>query len=535
MPPQPPAKPALQGKAALQGKSDDEGTEENIPVGREVADTLRTGNMYEVVVLSAFGGVKQSHVRGPDSIVHPVCLFFLMLPVLVVQTTALVYMKLDYNLAQPVMQASDSAEKDELLFHLKIMMIVTVQATMFSKIMGNLRVLVFLLTPEVWEQMERPWPEDIRRKYHGMAWAYRWLFIGPPAIISMCLHLAVVYSIIKDSVSIIFSAMGMKEAVYDSLAITFLADLGEQWWPVVAMVLHMNANSDFELKTSSPEDVIRRRSSDSGVLRSMKMLFPRGTSGKRWRKSLATALMLLLCVRQAYVVSMAVDTNVLPVARDVCTWWRYNTGRDMQDGDGGLAKQLFFFTERWLVLANPDRAIEDTANPEAHLRSLAKAGKGKAAMAGAVSSAGAESEVFDCHDPTFRPLLWQTMFTLPGKHPWGALRLFALIFVVVAAQVWYHYHKEIMQMLEKPQEDLMSLKQQFVSEENVGFQDMEVGLLPCVRCTSFASSAEDDEANEVEDRRQLQQPWQQLQQPWQQPSQQHPVQPRRQLQLQLRH
>merc|ERR1719197_1692256 len=96
-------------------------------------------------------------------------------------------------------------------------MIGIVALMLFKELLCSLRLIAFLTNPATWIEIKRP---DSK---HG--WMYNAVFLFPCALMAVMMKLTVAYLVLVDSVSIILVCRNVRDAIFNSLALTFVADL----------------------------------------------------------------------------------------------------------------------------------------------------------------------------------------------------------------------------------------------------------------------------------------------------------------------
>jgi len=253
--------------------------------------------------------------------------------------------RLDMHWKAKVGQMGDTS----VLPPLKLLMIFIVQLLSYSYLMVSMRLLVFILNPLTWLEVKHPQKMDwVPNLFQGTACANIIAsmglpsFLSPWAILALLLKLMIGYLVCIDSVSVILQSPSVPDTIFNALAITFLAELHLPYWNFV--------HSVFQLQTAKPEegtqfaldsdvwDVGTRTLSDHGKKKTrtpncsnwIAKCFPFLTraGGAEVMEDLVPFLMILVVyVREIFVVAQAFDTAVLPAARDVCTIWRWQNNK----------------------------------------------------------------------------------------------------------------------------------------------------------------------------------------------------------------
>ena len=279
---------------------------------------------------------------------------------------------------------------------LKLLMVLILQITQFSEIAQTLRFLVFVLNPLTWVEIAHPTRDEwlSRDSKEWQKIFFHPAFLVPWPILALFMKFIIGYLVCVDSVSLILSADNVTDAIFNSLALTFVVDLNRAWKLVTSIVFHLKLDDDdlwltpWEqvLKNTIPETDERRvwngraqivGSLLCGVLGgaigeqlcwmykknrwvwapgglasllvcfhgSYKWIevtsfdsyqledrfgehgrfhrFRRGIGAKTFEGILAGFFLILIYMQQSMVMLFAYKTNVLPVARDVCTQYRW--------------------------------------------------------------------------------------------------------------------------------------------------------------------------------------------------------------------
>jgi hypothetical protein len=325
------------------------------------ADVFFDADMYDAVVAAAFGGVKVNLDKDASMIVHPFWLFLCCVPLWVLQLSAVCFLRLDegMNLELNVHSHADHEKATwtvmgNSLLVMQIMFVIVVQAMLFKELLGALRLLVFVLNPSTWTDIRRPDPTKMRSFFRFM---FNTAFVAPFPVIAMLLKTYIGYSVCVDSISIILACETEKTVIFDSLVITFIADLDVVVWNVASTIFHLDDFSCFVLKTAPKDFVVRSRQSVY-LPRLHKLISPlrRAEHGRTIESFLAFAIMWLLYSRQLLVVFYAFDTNVLPMARDVCTFWRWETGKERH---ATVPAMMWRFVERHVLFVDIHERLRD--------------------------------------------------------------------------------------------------------------------------------------------------------------------------------
>eukprot|EP00929_Paragymnodinium_shiwhaense_P012209 TRINITY_DN11898_c0_g1_i1.p1 TRINITY_DN11898_c0_g1~~TRINITY_DN11898_c0_g1_i1.p1 ORF type:complete len:507 (-),score=75.43 TRINITY_DN11898_c0_g1_i1:475-1995(-) len=317
-------------------------TEERKEKGLVPADVEFQVDIYDAVVVSAFSGV-HINLAGTESMkLHPFFLLVLCVPLFIVQSSIVMFLRLDQDLDVKIYELDHGDDKwhvkGDILLTMKLVMIVILQLMLFSELIGALKLLVFVVNPFTWSDVRRPRRSEMHIR-KGLRWLYSAWVLAPPAILAMIFKLVIAYTVLIDSVSIVLVCDNVKDIIFDSLAIAFIVELDEYFWRMIAVILHLDDFTFFEFKLA-PErvgnDIIKSAGfcsqnlkdyaqSANGVL--SKLRRTQSGYGRQIELIVTFVGVLFLYSRQLFVIIYALHTNMLPVARDVCTCYRYLVGK----------------------------------------------------------------------------------------------------------------------------------------------------------------------------------------------------------------
>eukprot|EP00403_Amphidinium_massartii_P036418 CAMPEP_0178448930 /NCGR_PEP_ID=MMETSP0689_2-20121128/42259_1 /TAXON_ID=160604 /ORGANISM="Amphidinium massartii, Strain CS-259" /LENGTH=705 /DNA_ID=CAMNT_0020074173 /DNA_START=135 /DNA_END=2253 /DNA_ORIENTATION=- len=299
--------------------------------------------IYTAVVLAAFTGVFARGFDGAGSwtSVHPLVILALCMPLFISQMSAMLALRLGMKLSQDIRDMGHPGNQQNLVI-LKVMMTLCLQMMTFSYLMRTLKLLVFVLNPLTWidvlhyrsqySQVSFPWQSG---------WFRRCMFcLCHPVVLSICSTLAcmmrfvVGYMVHIDSVSIILAAEDVRGAIFDSMAVTFITELQVFYWETCQYVFRIQTTRGFRFMVNHSAwtdggdltESERERLVFPGCVRFLGRWWPflrlgRGVSS--FQSAIIYLLLFLLYARQILVVAFALQTRKLPVARDVCTTWKW--------------------------------------------------------------------------------------------------------------------------------------------------------------------------------------------------------------------
>lgn len=272
-------------------------------------------DMYDSVTVAAFGGVVLQ-LPGGSIRVHPMWMFLLACPLFLSQQAALLYLRLGQDLDSPVHGEGVEGELKRILPFAKVLMIYTMALMLFPELLDSLRLMMFLVNPTTWTDMERV--EMEHRKI--MPWIWSGWFVGPLSFISEMMKFSIGYMVLVDSVSIVLASSSVQDAIFNSLALSFLVDLDNQLWTVVRSVFHLNFRiTKFEFR--SPKQ--RQEANQQAWLRIPPRCWLHRLHGAAEIEACTTSLIFtFLYCRQFLVTEYSLRTDTLPMARDMCTIWK---------------------------------------------------------------------------------------------------------------------------------------------------------------------------------------------------------------------
>eukprot|EP00929_Paragymnodinium_shiwhaense_P073595 TRINITY_DN3756_c0_g1_i2.p1 TRINITY_DN3756_c0_g1~~TRINITY_DN3756_c0_g1_i2.p1 ORF type:complete len:566 (-),score=94.68 TRINITY_DN3756_c0_g1_i2:117-1775(-) len=347
----------------------------------EVAGKAESANIefdagaYTAVLISAFGGVKVNLDDGKDIKLHPMFVFLMMLPLFLMQLNALMGLRLDTDLHASIYK---DIKEEQLLLTLKLLMVAVLQLMNFQYLLSTMKLLVFAVNPLTWVEIDHTKREDWIpvRETEGNKWVLdamlyvgkilvHPIFMSPFAILALIMRLGIGYLVCVDSVSIILLAETVKDSIFNSLAITFITEMTTAWWTMVESVFNLEQLTKYEFKLKPPGTVWKKqkptntedtwpccqcfaaddteyiskevqdrfflKKTMTGLLQTrVGQWLRRGKGHKNLRRleNVTTyGMMFWVYFQQLCVIVFAIHTNVLPIARDICTMWRWNAGK----------------------------------------------------------------------------------------------------------------------------------------------------------------------------------------------------------------
>jgi len=177
------------------------------------------------------------------------------------------------------------------------------------------------------------------------------------------MKLLVSYNVLVDSMSIILASVGVKQAIFNSLAVSFIGELNTFFFYFVAKVFHFNDFDQFKfrkatvtLKNKLTESTVWHRveecvDAERNICGCFKLRYlHRGSGANRLEWCFVGFLMFFVYFRQFGVMMDALHENVLPMSRDVCTFYHWQMGHGGQNSWDRLGSKVFKATEHVLVI-----------------------------------------------------------------------------------------------------------------------------------------------------------------------------------------
>jgi len=314
----------------------------------EAADVHFMHGMYTSVLLAAFGKVEVT--LGPDTQkdkakVHPAFLCLACFPLFVMQCSAIIAIRLDMDWHAKVGQMGSFG----VLAPVKLLMIFIIQLLSYGYLMISMKLLVFILNPLTWLEIKRPqrleWVPNLCQDtacVNIISIMGTPGFLSPWAIFALLLKLMIGYLVCIDSVSVILQSKSVQDTIFNALAIAFLADLHLPYWSFVRHIFQLHEAKDGEdlvfaidrgvwnVETRTLSNHGRETTFMPGCMNKIAKCCPFFTraGGAAVMEDLLPFLMILMVyVREIFVVAQAFDTTVLPAVRDVCTIWRWQNNK----------------------------------------------------------------------------------------------------------------------------------------------------------------------------------------------------------------
>eukprot|EP00439_Symbiodinium_sp_Y106_P049944 s1243_g6.t1 len=208
----------------------------------EPADVFFNVDMYDSVLVAAFGGVTMN-LDGSDELhVHPGILFIFCIPLVVLQF----WLTFCTTFGMPAYwKELDPDAEESMIISMKLLLIVVVQLTFFDNMLMTLRCFVFAINPTSWTDVKRIDPDDPRTGRSRLNVLHWSPFLAPFPVAALLAKVLIQYWVSVQSNSIILASDNVKEAVFDALAISFIVELDVAMWNLVRTIMHLDQFGDF--------------------------------------------------------------------------------------------------------------------------------------------------------------------------------------------------------------------------------------------------------------------------------------------------
>jgi hypothetical protein len=346
----------MQNAAELSQVSGTSASREKTDLEARVVHVKFEPDIYDSVAVAAFGGVRigvssQGAVHAEP--VHPFWMFLPACVLFVIQFSLIALLSLDFDLTQKVEETGkdQNGVNKSLLTMMKFLMSFIVQLQLFSEILSCLRLLIFVANPTTWIELKRPDPKDMTSRF---AWTYKAVYVAPFAIVSLGLKLLMDYLVCVESLSIILSADSAAMVIFNSLAIVWIVDVDVVFYDVWNVLCQFDTDAfedhtfeelpdDHEWRENVPQWYKMAQEKLKGLVGA----YGFGCKPSTIAKNATYLLIMLMYFRQLQILQFAIDTGVIPVARDVCAYWRVLDGPNHAElatlADDGL-KDFSFLT-----------------------------------------------------------------------------------------------------------------------------------------------------------------------------------------------
>jgi len=308
-------------------------------------------DLYCAVVVAAFSNYSARVGSSGKIRVHPLVFLFFAFLLFCCQFFMILFLTFDMEVGQEIW--TGHAWKLDSLLLMKFIMILILQVVLFQEIISVLGVLVFLFNPTTWTDVSN---DDRNRQtssntqgWNGtlknlVSLAFERPVVLPCAVIATVLKLIIGYLVSTLSLSIILQTESAKEAIFDSLTITFITELDSYALYMLSTIYNIDRFDqienfkEMELKAGDPKHVKNRRKQLFGGSETTRFLLwkhavkylTRSHYGRHVEKAVVMLLTSTIYLRQLLIVWYSLDTNVLPTTRDTCTAWRWKNHKDKE-------------------------------------------------------------------------------------------------------------------------------------------------------------------------------------------------------------
>jgi hypothetical protein len=296
----------IQGSPAVQQTGDKEDD--------EFAHIRYCPDIYHSVMVAAFGGVTRcrGRIRTP---VHPFFCFALCIPLFLLQCILITFLQLDLDASTPVIR--DEASSPAVLLAGKVLLTGALQLILFDGLYRSLASLFLLMNPITWT--------DIRRLEIPTSIIFtRPSFLATFATAALLCKTIIALWVTFASLSVVLVCEEVTSCIMHCLVVLFIAELDINWWSVCAAVYGFDDMEGFFFELYCPDRRSRERSES---------VFARFLStdlsaafyskiGSVFSHTIVGSVFLW----QSSVVVLAIDSNILPLARDICAMWHLLDG-----------------------------------------------------------------------------------------------------------------------------------------------------------------------------------------------------------------
>jgi hypothetical protein len=342
-----------------------------------------SADSYDAVVAAAFGGVTvdlPSTDTGKSQFIrlHPLMVFAFCSVLFCVQLSCLLILSLSMDMGNVYGKNtswdgfSESPDRQMILL-VRTIMVIVLQIIGLKELLASMRPIFLLLNPYTWILLVRP--ADTGSWLSG---AFKKWFCLPICVLAKLMQLMIACYVLTVSMSILFIAKDVKSVIFNGLVVTFLADLDEYAWVAMTSIFHMDKlrfeNFRFKVKEDPKFDKVveelqggqfrpgSRRSSHMGRIASLSeervkekmdminklpenlrceeyyarrkvalqsrchwvFYFWHGKGGKSSVTENMIVFTCLVCIyiRQLFMYVQCVHTGIVPVARNICQFYR---------------------------------------------------------------------------------------------------------------------------------------------------------------------------------------------------------------------
>jgi hypothetical protein len=235
--------------------------------------------------------------------------------------------ELDEGKAEASWVGFDDCAERQMKLMVRVLMVLVLQLLLLKEILGALRPICLIINPFSWWELQRP--PLLKAGFGFRAW-----ICAPTCLFAQCMQLFIAYYVLPLSMSIIIVAKDVKEMVFNGLVVTFLADLDEYAWSAMSAIFHMDQKlfEEFQFKLVSKSDDPKTHKHRQEVVAAhpqtplswLQGYLYRGKGGKVSviENFFIFTVLIIMYTRQLFMFVQAIDTGILPVARDVCSGFR---------------------------------------------------------------------------------------------------------------------------------------------------------------------------------------------------------------------
>jgi len=165
--------------------------------------------------------------------------------------------------------------------------------------------------------------------------------LAPFAIAALMMKFSVGYLVCTESVSVILSTGNVQDAMFNALAITFLAELNGPFWQFLYMIFRLETKHEdeswatfrlvfdsgvWEEGSHTLSEYGREKAVMANFVQKVVLHFPfltRAGGADIMEDFIPFVVVFFVYARRIFMIAHAFDTAVLPAVRDVCTIWRW--------------------------------------------------------------------------------------------------------------------------------------------------------------------------------------------------------------------
>mmetsp|Transcript_110557 Transcript_110557/g.276890 ORF Transcript_110557/g.276890 Transcript_110557/m.276890 type:complete len:409 (-) Transcript_110557:41-1267(-) len=275
-------------------------------------------DIYDATVVAAFGGVRLDLATDTYMILHPAFLFLACLALTSIQLALIVGVALEVDQAAYFTVHQEAIDRLNTSFDMergtKFALMAVLQSMIFSELFEAVRMVWFSLSPGTWRR--RPELKDTTHLLGRCGFQRNWTLV-PFALFASASKGLVAYLVSATSISIIFTCGTVTEAIFNSLALTFVMELDNKVWSI------LTSTSDFKIcdpdsKAADVEFKFMRKKMKAPCLRSFDEAYV--------RRGLVNLSILYFLIDQLVVTLYTLSSGWLPTTRLMCGGWYYARG-----------------------------------------------------------------------------------------------------------------------------------------------------------------------------------------------------------------